>query len=192
MNLSALLLGELQQEAATTRKLLERVPQESFAWQPHDKSMKLGQLSAHITNLLNKWLGATLRLNELDLAQEFQPFQPDSTADLLTAFDESINQAVELLQTQPNEIWFSLLRLRHADRILFEMPRYAVFRAMILNHIIHHRGQLSVYLRLLDVPLPFIYGPTADETPPFLSSDNEEQMLHPELPMQENEQTIVE
>jgi uncharacterized damage-inducible protein DinB len=162
MNLSELILAELRQEAATTRKMLERVPEESFAWQPHEKSMTLGRLAAHVAGLHGTWLKTSLTQDEFDLADSL-PLKAESVSDILAAFDKNVSDAVELLQSQSDERLFTMWRLKRGGQVLFELPRWAVIRSMVINHIIHHRGQLSVYLRLLNVPLPSVYGPTADE-----------------------------
>lgn len=162
MNLTEQILTELRQEAATTRKMLERVPEESFAWQPHEKSMTLGRLAAHVAGLHGTWFKTALSQDEFDLADSL-PLKADSVSDILEAFDQNVSEAVELLQAQSEEGMFTMWRLKRGGQVLFEMPRWAVLRSMVINHIIHHRGQLSVYLRLLNVPLPSVYGPTADE-----------------------------
>jgi uncharacterized damage-inducible protein DinB len=162
MNLTELILAELRQEAATTRKMLERVPDESFAWQPHEKSMTLGRLAAHVAGLHGTWLKTSLTQDEFDLADSL-PLKAESVSDILAAFDQNVSDAIEILQTQSDERLFTTWRLKRGGQVLFELPRWAVLRSMVINHIIHHRGQLSVYLRLLNVPLPSVYGPTADE-----------------------------
>jgi uncharacterized damage-inducible protein DinB len=165
MSLSEMMASELEHEAATTRRMLERVPDNLLAWKPHEKSMALGQLSAHFANILNKWFRAILSAEEFDLAADFKPPRTDSVAAILEAFDENIQDSIELLRTQTDEQLFAPWRLKQGEKVLFELPRWAVIRSMIINHIIHHRGQLSVYLRLHDIPLPAVYGPTADEAP---------------------------
>jgi uncharacterized damage-inducible protein DinB len=158
------MIAELQHEAATTRRLLERVPQERLAWQPHAKSMTLGRLAAHIANLPGMLVGA-LTEDKLD-ADDLKAQSPsaESVADMLEAFDQKIARSLELLKTQAGEnFMLAPWRYTSGEHVIFEMPRIAVIRFVALNHIIHHRGQLSVYLRLLDVPLPSVYGPTADE-----------------------------
>ncbi|HKQ99301.1 MAG TPA: DinB family protein [Pyrinomonadaceae bacterium] len=169
MSLSELLLAELEQEAATTRKMLERVPENLFDWKPHEKSMALGQLAAHVANLFGTWFQASLSRDEFDLA-ESKAFRPESVAELLSAFDHNVADASELLQAQSDERMFETWTLRRGEQTLFRIPRWAVLRSMVFNHIIHHRGQLSVYLRLRDVPLPPVYGPTADEIPDALKA----------------------
>ncbi len=162
MNLTEQILTELRQEAATTRKMLERVPQASFEWQPHEKSMTLGRLASHVAGLYGTWLKATLSQDEFDLADSL-PLKAENVSDILEAFDQNVSAAIELLQAHSDERLFTTWRLKRGGQVLFEMPRWAVLRSMVINHIIHHRGQLSVYLRLLNVPLPSVYGPTADE-----------------------------
>ncbi len=164
MSLIELITAEIQRETETTRRLLERVPEDSFAWKPHDKSMTLGQLASHVANLHGQWLGAALSQDGFDLA-ESSPLKAGSRSELLDAFDRNISLSVELLRTQNDEGLFQRWRLKRGEQVLFEMPRWAVLRWMVFNHIIHHRGQLSVYLRLRNVPLPPMYGPTADEAP---------------------------
>lgn len=163
MKLNEPLIAELQHEAATTRKMLERVPQESLSWQPHEKSMTLGRLAAHIANL-PRLLIATLNEDEFDTNDLRAQSPPaDNVSSILEAFDKTNSEALESLKTQSNERLLTPWRYRNGEQVIFEMPRLAVIRFVVLNHIIHHRGQLSVYLRLLNVPLPSVYGPTADE-----------------------------
>jgi len=169
MKLTEMILAELQQEAATTRKMLERVPQDSFTWKPHEKSMALGQLAAHVSNLFGTWLQSSLNRDEYDLS-ESKPSKEETVEAILESFDRNISGAVELLKTLPDEGLFTTWRLKRAGQVLFEMPRWVVIRSMVFNHIIHHRGQLSVYLRLQNVPLPPVYGPTADEMPDILKA----------------------
>jgi uncharacterized damage-inducible protein DinB len=164
MNLIETITAELQHEAATTRKMLERVPQEAFSWKPHEKSMSLGQLAGHVANLHQTWLTTTLTEDEYDLNHS-QPLKADSVEEILQAFEQGIARAFELLAAQTDERLFTSWRLRKGDQVIFELPRWVVIRSMVINHIVHHRGQLSVYLRLRNVPLPAIYGPSADEAP---------------------------
>ncbi|HEX8561103.1 MAG TPA: DinB family protein [Pyrinomonadaceae bacterium] len=165
MSICATLAAELRQEARTTRRILERVPEASFGWKPHEKSMTLGRLAAHVAELPELILPA-LTQPELDFAAgDFKPFDPQTSAELLEKFDRNIEEAVGLLEKQPDERMGEPWRMRHGEQVFFEMPRAAVVRFVGLNHVVHHRGQLSVYLRLLDVPLPSIYGPSADEGP---------------------------
>jgi uncharacterized damage-inducible protein DinB len=163
MSLCEPLAAELQREAATTRRMLERVPEDKFGWKPHEKSMPLGRLAGHVAELPTL-IAPALTQNELDFAVgSFQPFSPTSVAELLERFDGNVAAAAGLLKNQTDERMHETWRLRSGEQVFFESPRTVVIRSMVLNHIVHHRGQLSVYLRLLGVPLPSVYGPTADE-----------------------------
>ena len=163
MSFSEPLVAELRHEAATTRKMLERVPPDALAWQPHEKSMTLGRLAAHIANL-PRLLSKTLQEDEYDTNDLRAQSPPqDNVPAILAAFDENVAHALALLPAQTDERLLTSWRYRNGAHVLFEQPRLAVIRLVVLNHIVHHRGQLSVYLRLLNVPLPSVYGPTADE-----------------------------
>jgi uncharacterized damage-inducible protein DinB len=168
MAIAESILPEFDHETATTRTLLERVPQEKADWKPHPKSMSLGQLAVHIANL-PRWTSITLERTEFDTnppggqALTSPPFQ--SSAQLLQAYDENVKAARALVARTSDGEFMVAWTLKNGGRNLFSMPRAAVLRSFVLNHAVHHRGQLSVYLRLLDVPLPSIYGPTADTQP---------------------------
>jgi uncharacterized damage-inducible protein DinB len=160
MSEPAIPLSEFDQEMATTRRLLERVPTEKGTWKPHTKSFALGHL-AQLVAMMPGWIGTTLRQTEINLAggggYSFEP-----TDALLRAFDESVRTAREALAAVTGAELDVAWSLKLGDQVLFTAPRGVVVRQH-LNHLIHHRGQLTVYLRLVDVPLPSIYGPTADE-----------------------------
>ena len=163
MSLTQPFILEIQQEMISTRKMLERVPAASFNWKPHEKSTPLGILASHVANLPGM-LTTILTQDELDFAGgNFVPPMPESTAELVERFDRNVERGLKLLQEHSDEQMQKNWRLRQGEHVLFELPRTGVIRSMLINHLIHHRGQLSVYLRLLDVPLPSIYGPTADE-----------------------------
>lgn len=163
MNLNEPLLAELKHEAASTRKILERVPAESFGWKPHEKSMSLMQLSGHVAGITN-WLPIIANDQEFDVSKrDNKPKVFTDTASLLQDFEESLAKATVAIQSASNENLMEKWRLRNGEHIIFEMPRVAAVRNIVLNHIVHHRGQLSVYLRLLNVPVPGMYGPSADE-----------------------------
>ena len=165
MSVCESLAAELQQEAKTTRRILERVPEGSFDWKPHDKSMSLGRLAGHVAELPSLIVPA-LTQDELNFAAgSFQPFIPSSTAELLEKFDDNIKGAIELLNGQTDARLDESWRLRSGEQTFFKGPRASAVRVLALNHVVHHRGQLSVYLRLLDVAVPSIYGPSADEAP---------------------------
>ena len=156
----------LEQESAATRKMLERVPSDKFDWKPHEKSTPLGRLAGHIAQL-PILLMAALTQDELNFDPEsFDPSpMPGSVPKLLETFDKNIADAIGLLHTNADGKLGDMWRLRSGEQIFMEKPRAAMIR-WVISHIVHHRGQLSVYLRLLDVPLPPIYGPTADEPMP--------------------------
>lgn len=162
-NLAAAFIAELQQESATTRKLLERVPIEKFDWKPHEKSMSFGRLAVHVAEMTD-WAKETVTTDELDFAaQEYKPYVPESSAELLEFFDKHTAAAVEALSNTSDEAMMENWTLRNGEAVYFTMPRIQVLRGMVFNHIVHHRGQLSVYLRLNDIPVPSMYGPSADE-----------------------------
>ena len=156
------LLAEFDHEVGTTRKLLERVPDEKLGWKPHVKSMSLGGLATHLAQI--PFWGSTI-LNEafFDLAASPPNIQEKtSRGDILAAFDETTMRTRALLDKSDAEL-MAPWALRRGTYEMFSMPRAAAFRTFVLYHIVHHRGQLSVYLRLNDVPVPAIYGPSADE-----------------------------
>jgi uncharacterized damage-inducible protein DinB len=159
------MLQELDQEAQTTRRVLERVPDKQLGWRPHKKSRTLGQLALHIAMVP----GSVAELVASPSPVQAKPFTdgptPASTSELIPALDRSIAQAKKALGTMDDATVMATWRLMHGDRELLALPRAVVLRSIMLNHWYHHRGQLSVYLRELDVPLPSIYGPSADENP---------------------------
>lgn len=163
MNLIEPILLELSYEAATTRKMLERVPEAQLAWKPHEKSMSLARLATHLAEIPG-WVHSILDQDEFVMgATSYTPLTASSVAEILEMFDRNIATLSEHLRGLTNERLMTTWRLKKGDRVLVEMPRLAMIRTMLINHSIHHRGQLSVYLRLHDVPLPPVYGPTADE-----------------------------
>jgi uncharacterized damage-inducible protein DinB len=165
MALKDALLPEFDHEMGTTRRLLERVPETDLAWKPHEKSFSLGQLASHIANI-PQWLDATCDLSVFDLASigdDARPKQPTSVADVLKAFDENVTKGRRKIDAQGDGAMAAQWTMKHGDQEIMTMPRSTVLRSFIMNHLIHHRGQLSVYLRLRNVPLPAIYGPSADE-----------------------------
>lgn len=162
MNIVDPILMEFTHEAGVTRRLLERVPGEQLGWKPHEKSMSLGRLASHIAEIPS-FVGAILGQDELSLDGSYTPFNGGSTAEILETFDKNVAMATEMMQGQSNERLMQPWRLKKGDHVVFEMPRVSVIRGLVLNHSIHHRGQLSVYVRMHNVPVPSIYGPSADE-----------------------------
>jgi uncharacterized damage-inducible protein DinB len=156
------LLAEFDHETATTRKLLERVPDDRLSWTPHTRSMSIGRLATHISTLL-QWSDAILNRPQFDLADAPAPSGDESNrANLLAAFDGCVRTARASIDKSDAEL-AALWILKRDGHELFAMPRVAAFRSFVLYHMVHHRGQLSVYLRLNDIPVPSIYGPSADE-----------------------------
>ena len=157
------LLPEFDHEMATTRTMLLAVPNARADWQPHAKSMTIGRLAAHLANL-PAWAIAALQQDELDLAAPGVAEQPpfESMTATIGRFDALVRAGRAALANTPDAALFAPWTLKHGGHTLFTMPRGGVFRTWVLSHMIHHRGQLSVYLRLLDVPVPAVYGPTAD------------------------------
>jgi uncharacterized damage-inducible protein DinB len=165
MSIAASLLPEYDHELATTRRVLERVPETEFAWKPHAKSMSLGQLAGHVANL-PWWLSMTLAAPFYDVNagdKESRLDGPSSKEALLREFDEKVKNARASLANTSDAEMMAPWTLKAGDHEIFTIPRVAAIRSFVMNHLIHHRGQLSVYLRLKDVPVPSIYGPTADE-----------------------------
>lgn len=157
------LIAELTREAATTRKVLERVPQDRLTWKPHPKSMSLGALALHVAQIP---VGIAMLLSELVTEVPTVPLhQPASVDEILAALDEGVPLAAAKLAEWGERGLAAEWRMTLDGNTLLEMPRLGMVRALMLNHGYHHRGQLTVYLRLLDVPLPPVYGPTADESP---------------------------
>lgn len=161
------LLPELDQELATTRTLLALVPEAKTSFRPHPKSWTLGELALHLANLLT-WLPSTLRATELDLdppaGPRFVPPKFESAAATLRTFDANAKAARAALAAASDAELAVPWTLKKRGQAMFTLPRLACLRSFVLNHLIHHRGQLTVYLRLVDVPLPPVYGPTADLT----------------------------
>lgn len=165
MSIAESLLPEYDHELATTRRVLERVPEAEFAWKPHAKSMSLGQLAGHVANL-PWWLSMTLAAPFYDLNSQDNESRLDGPASkeaLLKEFDEKVKNARASLAKTSDAEMMAPWTLKAGDNEIFTIPRVAAVRTFVMNHLIHHRGQLSVYLRLKDVPVPSIYGPTADE-----------------------------
>lgn len=158
------LLPEFDREMAVTRRLLERVPDGQFAWQPHPKSMTLGRLAEHLAELPH-WAGVTVTEDGIDMGTGRPAgYQPPATREaVLAMFDANVTQARAALVGRADAELMAPWTLSHGGRTVFTMPKVAVLRSFVFNHLIHHRGQLSVYLRMHDVPLPSMYGPSADE-----------------------------
>jgi uncharacterized damage-inducible protein DinB len=162
MALREALLAEYDHEMGTTRKLLERIPDDKLTWKPHERSMALGELATHLGSIPT-WGAAILNNSVFDLASAPSNVAPKtSRADILAFFDDSSKRTRALMDKTDPE-YMVAWTLRRGGQVMFTMPRMAAFRSFVLSHTIHHRGQLSVYLRLNQIPVPAIYGPSADE-----------------------------
>lgn len=166
MSIAESLLPEFEQEMASTRRLLERVPGDKLAWKPHDKSMTLERLAGHVAEIPG-WVKETMTLTELDLAPEGgEPYTPKvhaDTASILAHLDTCVAAGRAALTAASDPDFFVMWSLKGGGQTYLTLPRIAVYRGFMMNHLIHHRAQLTVYLRLLDVAVPGMYGPTADE-----------------------------
>ena len=166
MPITQMILPEFENEMANTRKTLERVPDGKFDWKPHDKSMTLGGLATHLSHIPS-WTKETFARTELDVAPLEEPPQrmeeKKSRAEVLDAFDQNVKDARAALESATDDAWAGKWSLLAGGKTIFTLPRTAVMRGFVMNHMIHHRAQLGVYLRLLDIPVPSIYGPSADE-----------------------------
>lgn len=163
--IAELLMEELDREAAGTRRALERVPEGRNDWKPHEKSMELGYLSGLVATMAS-WIHSIVTREELDLADpgEYGTGAFETSRDLMEAFDKALGQAREALTgASDDHLLKTNWRLLVQGKVVIEQPRYVAIRDNVINHLAHHRGQLTVYLRLNDVPVPSLYGPTADE-----------------------------
>jgi uncharacterized damage-inducible protein DinB len=166
MSISASLLPEFDQEMANLRKTLERVPDGKFDWKPHPKSNNMGWLANHLANLPS-WVIFTLSQDSLDVmpagGDAYKEPKADNTAGVVAQLDKNVAAARQALQNATDEQLLKTWSLLKGGQQIFALPRVAVLRSMIMNHMIHHRAQMTVYLRMNDVPVPALYGPSADE-----------------------------
>jgi uncharacterized damage-inducible protein DinB len=159
------MLQELEQEAQTTRRVLERVPDDRLAWKPHARARTLGQLALHIAMVPGGVAELASRPSPAEAPQFAEDPSPATAGELIPALDASIARARELVGRMDDATLMETWTMKRGDRELFAIPRVALLRSVMLNHWYHHRGQLTVYLRELGVPVPSIYGPSADENP---------------------------
>lgn len=175
MTLGQSLLPEFEQEMQNTRKVLERCPDEKWNWKPHEKSGTVGWLACHVANMVS-WLPYTIQTEELDYAPvggpSYQPPKITNRKEALAEFDKNVADARTALQTVSDAEMMKTWRLLAGGHEIFAMPRIAAIRGMVLNHHIHHRAQLTVYFRLLNVAVPGLYGPSADEAQPNAAAAN--------------------
>jgi uncharacterized damage-inducible protein DinB len=161
--LKQILANEIRHEGSQTKRLLERIPVDNFDWKPHEKSREIGKLALHVAEI-PKWTSRIITTPEVDIITLDRQFpEVHSAQDLVNFSEANIQQAVEDLQNANEDDLMKMWTLRRGEQVVFTMPRAAVIRAMAMNHLLHHRGQLTVYLRLLNIPVPGMYGPSADE-----------------------------
>ncbi len=162
-------IAELEHESAVTRKYLERLPEIDYDWRPHPKSMPIGYLASHIAELPG-WTDETLNQEEMVLDLEnYKPWIGTNRAEILDAFDRSVTKAMEAMRHCTDEQFLGRWRLKVDGQVVLDMPRPAVLRGFVFSHLVHHRAQLGLYLRLNDVPVPATYGPSADEQDPSMA-----------------------
>jgi len=162
MSIAQSLLPEFDHEMANTRKTLERIPEDKLDYKPDPKSMSMGVLASHIAEMVG-WLPAMMQGPSLDIPPDFKPFLATSHKQLVNQFDQNIAASRAALAAAGDQALMQEWSLKFSGNTMFTMPRIAVFRTMIMNHVIHHRAQLTVYYRLNGVPVPALYGPSADE-----------------------------
>lgn len=163
MTISQTLLPEFDQEMANTRKILALVPDDKLDFTPHEKSWPLGRLAGHVCEMAN-WAKTTFEVEELNLKDgDMKPFVKSSREELLAQFDRDLTAARALMEKASDEDWGKTWSFIYNGTALFSMPRFATYRTMVISHMVHHRAQLGVYLRLVNVEIPGMYGPSADE-----------------------------
>jgi uncharacterized damage-inducible protein DinB len=161
MTISETLLPEFDQEMAGTRAILECVPEDKFGWKPHEKSMTLGRLASHVAEM-PQWAAYTINQEKLELTPGTKPFNAATKSELMDAFTSNVSDARAAIAGVTDEQLGKIWSLVYGGHTVLSMPRAGVLRTMVMSHMIHHRGQLGVYLRLNDIPIPGMYGPSAD------------------------------
>jgi uncharacterized damage-inducible protein DinB len=164
MSVKDAFIAELKFESSLTRKMLEKVPMDKKDWKPHEKSMSLGRLATHIAETVH-WVKDILHIDDFDFQKDYS-FKPESAAsseELLKRFESILEEALHDLSKMSDEDFDKMWTVRNGEQVMYQLPKKVAVRGWAFSHLIHHRGQLSVYLRLLDVPVPGMYGPSADE-----------------------------
>ena len=157
------LITELKYESGLTKKMLERVPLEKASWKPHDKSMTLGRLATHVAEIPH-WISRIITIDDFDfVVQGFSSNTAISKDELLSIFEEKLNKAINDLESMNDEDFNKMWTVRRGEQVMQQLSKKAAIRGWGYSHLVHHRGQLSVYLRLHDIPVPGMYGPSADE-----------------------------
>ncbi len=166
MSTSEAIIADFKAEAANTRKVLEAVPEDRYDWQPHDKSMSLGQLASHLAENPSWVQGMVVDVFDMAAMEDYKPFAAGSREELLQALEDNNKTFETVVSGMSDESLAATYTMKSGDQVMMAAPRQEVVRMIGIHHAIHHRGQLTVYLRLLDVPVPGTYGPSADEQPP--------------------------
>ena len=156
-------IAELKHESSSTKKMLEKVPMDKKDWKPHERSMTLGHLATHVADTTH-WASTIIHIDDFDFMKDYK-MNPDANTqeELMATFQLNLDKAIEDLDKMSDEDFNKLWTVRRGDQVMFSLPKKVSMRGWAFNHLFHHRGQLSVYLRLLDVPVPGMYGPSADE-----------------------------
>ncbi|NJL27931.1 MAG: damage-inducible protein DinB [Thermoanaerobaculia bacterium] len=162
MPISDMIRAEFRNEAKTTRRVLEAIPEAQLAFKPHEKSMTLARLAGHVAEI-PYWAANVAGQDVLHMEGNYVPFAPDNVASILETFDKNVATFDQALDGVSDEQLMTGWALQFGDKVVFQAPKIGALRGFVISHLIHHRGQLSVYLRLLDVPVPSIYGPSADD-----------------------------
>lgn len=163
MRINTALIAELKHESINTRRILERVPSDKFDWAPHEKSMKIGELASHIAGL-TVWVERIMKADEFNFGTaNFSSTAPATLEDILNKFDTKLAEAIKVLELSPDESFNEMWTVKYGEQVLYQLPKKVAVRNFTFNHTYHHRGQLTVYLRLLDIAVPGMYGPSADE-----------------------------
>jgi len=158
------LLAELKHESSSTRRMLERVSTDNLMWKPHEKSYTLGRLATHIAQIPG-WITRIIDREQFDFAvNQYKSITAESNEQLMKIFEDTLAENIATLETVSDDSLNNSWTFRRGEQIFFTLPRKVALRNMAFNHLVHHRGQLSVYLRLLNIPVPGMYGPSADET----------------------------
>lgn len=164
MSIKDAFIAELKHESSLTKKMLEKVPLDKKDWKPHEKSMSLGRLATHVADTTH-WASSIFHIDDFDFMKDYntKPVVASSTEELLNIFQTNLDEAINDLSSMSDEDFNKTWTVRRGEQFMFQTPKKVAIRGWAFSHMIHHRGQLSVYLRLLDVPVPGMYGPSADE-----------------------------
>lgn len=155
-------LVELERETKNTERIIKRLKDEDLAYRPHEKSMSLGELINHIVELHN-WVSEALTKDDFNFQTDYIPLKYNTVEEIKNSLEEGYKKNVETIKSFGDEEWFKTWTMRSGDHVIAQVPKLGALRFILNNHLIHHRGQLTVYLRLLNIPVPGLYGPSADE-----------------------------